>query len=99
MTVVILERCGTISALNGLVFASFNFVVMNNDDIDEEIFITQNCSSQESLFPDFGLDILDKILGSELSEAHNQHVCEIEFGGQKESRILMLEGEQTHFTS
>ena len=30
MKIVILERCGTISALNGLIFASFNFVVMEN---------------------------------------------------------------------
>ena len=60
--VVILERCSTISASNGLVFPSFNFVVMENDDTDEEIVIMQNCFSQESLFPDFGLDILDKIL-------------------------------------
>ena len=76
-----------IDALNGLVFASFNFLVMENEDTEEEIFITQNFFSQESHFPHFGLDILDKMLRSELSEAHNQYVCKIDLEGKKKVEL------------
>ena len=62
-------------------------MAVENDDIDEEIFITLNCFSQDSLFPDFGHDILDKMSNSELSEAHNQHVCEIDLEGKKKIEL------------
>ena len=60
---------------------------MENDDTDEEIFITQNNFPQESLFPNFGFDILDKLLFRELSGAHNQHACEIEKEGKKKVQL------------
>ena len=62
-------------------------MVVENDDIDEKIFITQNCFSQDRLFPDFGLDILDEMSSSELSETHNQHVCEIDLEGKKKIEL------------
>ena len=63
MKVVILERCGTVSALNGLVFASFNFVVMENDDTDEEIFYYTKLLFMRKPFTRFWLRYFGQNLG------------------------------------